>query len=57
MARELWRRRQSGDSLIGPTEQEQTMTHYADLDVSQKETTIWVVDEQGRRLWRGHGSD
>ena len=31
------------------------MTHYAGLNVSQKETTIWVVDEQGRRLWRGHG--
>ena len=29
------------------------MTHYAGLDVSQKETTICVVDEQGRRLWRG----
>ena len=29
------------------------MTHYAGLNVSQKETTIWVVDEQGRRLWRG----
>ena len=29
------------------------MTHYAGLDVSQKETTICVVDEQGRHLWRG----
>ena len=29
------------------------MTHYAGLDVSQKETTICIVDEQGRRLWRG----
>jgi transposase len=29
------------------------MTHYADLDVSQKETMICIVDEQGRRLWRG----
>jgi transposase len=28
------------------------MTHYAGLDVSQKETTIFIVDEQGRRLWR-----
>jgi hypothetical protein len=53
VARELWRRRRSGDSLIGRTEQEQMMTHYADLDVSQKETTICIVDEQGRRLWRG----
>jgi transposase len=23
------------------------------LDVSQKETAICIVDEQGRRLWRG----
>jgi transposase len=29
------------------------MTHYAGLDVSQKETTICIVDEQGRRVWRG----
>jgi transposase len=29
------------------------MTYYAGLDVSQKETTICIVDEQGRRLWRG----
>ena len=30
------------------------MTHYAAVwIVSQKETTICVVDEQGRRLWRG----
>jgi transposase len=29
------------------------MTHYAGLDVSQKETTICIVDEQGHRLWRG----
>jgi len=29
------------------------MTRYAGLDVSQKETTICIVDEQGRRLWRG----
>jgi transposase len=29
------------------------MTHHAGLDVSQKETTIRTVDEQGRRLWRG----
>ena len=29
------------------------MTHYAGLDVSQKETSICIVDEQGRRLWRG----
>jgi hypothetical protein len=53
VARGLWRKRRSGDSLIGPTEQEQTMTHYAGLDVSQKETSICIVDEQGRRLWRG----
>ena len=29
------------------------MTHYAGLDVSQNETTICIVDEQDRRLWRG----
>ncbi len=29
------------------------MAYYADLQVSQKETTICVVDEHGRRLWRG----
>ncbi|PVE22757.1 IS110 family transposase, partial [Microvirga sp. KLBC 81] len=29
------------------------MTYYAGLDVSQKETTICIVDAQGRRLWRG----
>ncbi|HEX2681861.1 MAG TPA: IS110 family transposase [Candidatus Acidoferrales bacterium] len=29
------------------------MPHYVGLDVSQKTTTICVVDEQGRQLWRG----
>ncbi len=29
------------------------MTHYAGLGVSQKETAICIVDEQGRRLGRG----
>ena len=29
------------------------MPHYVGLDVSQKMTAICVVDEQGRRLWRG----
>ena len=29
------------------------MTHYVGLDVSQKITAICVVDETGRRLWRG----
>ena len=29
------------------------MPHYVGLDVSQKTTAICVVDEQGRRLWRG----
>jgi transposase len=29
------------------------MTHYVGLDMSQKVTAICVVDETGRRLWRG----
>jgi transposase len=29
------------------------MSHYVGLDVSQKTTAICVVNEQGRRLWRG----
>jgi transposase len=29
------------------------MTNYAGLDVSQKLTTICIVDDTGRRLWRG----
>src|SRR5258708_37654237 len=29
------------------------MPHYVGLDVSQKTTAICVVDERGRRLWRG----
>jgi len=29
------------------------MPHYVGLDVSQKTTAICVVDEQGRRRWRG----
>src|SRR3954454_12138613 len=29
------------------------MPHYVGLDVSQKTTAICVVDEQGKRLWRG----
>ncbi len=28
------------------------MTHYVGLDVSQKLTTICIVDDTGRRLWR-----
>src|SRR5258708_30566349 len=30
-----------------------SMTHYVGLDVSQKITEVCVVDETGRRLWRG----
>jgi transposase len=34
------------------------MTHYVGLDVSQKVTAICIVDDTGRRLWRGQcGSD
>jgi transposase len=29
------------------------MPHYVGLDVSQKTTAICVVDEQGKRQWRG----
>ena len=29
------------------------MPHYVGLDISQKTTAICVVDEQGKRLWRG----
>ena len=29
------------------------MTRFIGLDVSQKLTAIYVVDETGRRLWRG----
>ncbi len=29
------------------------MTHYVGLDVSQRMTAICVVDEAGRRIWRG----
>ena len=29
------------------------MPHYVGLDVSQKMTALCIVDEQGRRLWRG----
>ena len=29
------------------------MTRYVGLDVSQKMTVICVVDDAGRRLWRG----
>ena len=29
------------------------MTHFVGLDVSQKMTAICVVDNAGRRLWRG----
>jgi transposase len=29
------------------------MTHYVGLDVSQRLTTICIVDDTGRRLWRG----
>ena len=29
------------------------MTRYVGLDVSQKLTAICVVDDSGRRLWRG----
>ena len=30
-----------------------SMTHYAGLDVSQKLTAICIVDDTGRRVWRG----
>ena len=30
-----------------------SMTRFVGLDVSQKLTAICVVDETGRRLWRG----
>ena len=29
------------------------MTHYVGLDVSQKLTAICIVDDTGRRVWRG----
>jgi transposase len=29
------------------------MTHYVGLDVSQKTTAICIIDETGRRFWRG----
>ncbi len=29
------------------------MTRFVGLDVSQKLTTVCVVDETGRRVWRG----
>ena len=29
------------------------MAHYVGLDVSQKMTAVCIVDETGRRLWRG----
>jgi transposase len=29
------------------------MSLYVGLDVSHKETEICVVDEEGRRIWRG----
>jgi transposase len=29
------------------------MTHYVGLDVSQKLTSICIVDATGRKLWRG----
>jgi transposase len=29
------------------------MTHFVGLDVSQKMTAVCVVDDAGRRLWRG----
>jgi transposase len=29
------------------------MSLYVGLDVSQKETEICIVDEEGRRIWRG----
>jgi transposase len=29
------------------------MIHYVGLDVSQKLTAICIVDDTGRRLWRG----
>ena len=32
------------------------MTRFVGLDVSQKLTSICVVDETGRRLWRGQCS-
>jgi transposase len=32
------------------------MTHYVGLDVSQKTTSICILDDTGRRLWRGQCS-
>ena len=29
------------------------MTHFVGLDVSQKLTAVCVVDDAGRRVWRG----
>lgn len=29
------------------------MEQYVGLDVSQKETTVCVVDSEGKRLWHG----
>jgi transposase len=29
------------------------MTHHVGLDVSQKTTAICIIDDAGRRLWRG----
>jgi transposase len=37
----------------GVAPSEVSMPHYVGLDVSQKTTVICVVDEHGRRLWRG----
>lgn len=31
------------------------MTHSVGLDVSQKTTSVWIVDDAGRRIWRGIG--
>jgi transposase len=32
------------------------MSHYVGLDVSLEETSIWVVDEDGQRIWQGKSS-
>ena len=32
---------------------EAIMAHYAELDVSDKDTAIHVVDDNGKLVWRG----
>ena len=35
------------------TQQGAAMTNMSDLDVSLKETKLYVLDEAGNRVWRG----